>query len=31
MLPETTLNFFRSAEAAPIVAAIRAEQDVVHY
>ena len=31
MLPETTLNFFRSEEAAPIVAAIRAEQDVVHY
>ena len=31
MLPETTLDFFRSEEAAPIVAAIRAEQDVVHY
>ena len=31
MLPETTLAFFRSEEAAPIVAAIRAEQDVVHY
>ena len=31
MLPATTLNFFRSEEAAPIVAAIRREQDVVHY
>ncbi len=31
MLPETTLNFFRSPEAAPVVAAIRREQDVVHY
>ena len=31
MLPETTLNFFRSAEAAPIVAAIRKATDVVHY
>ena len=31
MLPETTLAFFRSAEAAPIVAAIRRETDVVHY
>ena len=31
MLPAATLNFFRSEEAAPIVAAIRAEQDVVHY
>ena len=31
MLPETTLAFFRSAEAAPVVAALRTEQDVVHY
>lgn len=31
MLPETTLAFFRSTEAAPIVAALRAEKDVVHY
>ena len=31
MLPATTLDFFRSPEAAPIVAAIRAETDVVHY
>ena len=31
MLPETTLAFFRSPEAAPVVAAIRREQDVVHY
>ena len=31
MLPETTLSFFRSEEAAPVIAAIRAEQDVVHY
>ena len=31
MLPETTLTFFQSEEADPIVAAIRAEQDVVHY
>ena len=31
MLPETTLTFFRSEEAAPIVAAIRREKDVAHY
>lgn len=31
MLPETTLAYFRSPAAAPIVAAIRREQDVVHY
>jgi hypothetical protein len=31
MLPETTLAYFRSAEAAPVVAAIRKETDVVHY
>ena len=31
MLPEPTLAFFRSPEAAPIVAAIRRAQDVVHY
>ena len=31
MLPETTLAFFRSPEAAPVVAAIRREQDVIHY
>ena len=31
MLPETTLSFFRSPEAAPIVAAIRSAQDVIHY
>ena len=31
MLPETTLAFFRSPEAAPILAAIRREKDVVHY
>ena len=31
MLPETTLNYFRSPEAAPIIAAIRREKDVVHY
>ena len=31
MLPENTLAFFRSPEAAPIVAAIRRETDVVHY
>lgn len=31
MLPETTLAYFRSPEAAPIIAAIRRAQDVVHY
>ncbi|MBQ1410587.1 MAG: [Oscillospiraceae bacterium] len=31
MLPETTLSYFRSPEAAPVVAAIRRAQDVVHY
>ena len=31
MLPETTLSFFRSPEATPIITAIRAESDVVHY
>ena len=31
MLPETTLAFFRSEEAKPIIAAIHAEKDVVHY
>ncbi len=31
MLPETTLAYFRSPEAAPVVAAIRREQDVIHY
>ena len=31
MLPQTTLDFFRSPEAAPVVAAIRKETDVVHY
>ena len=31
MLPETTLAFFRSPEAAPVIAAIRREKDVVHY
>ena len=31
MLPETTLAYFRSPEAAPVVAAIRRAQDVVHY
>ena len=31
MLPESTLAYFRSPEAAPIVAAIRAQEDVVHY
>ncbi|MBQ2327909.1 MAG: [Oscillospiraceae bacterium] len=31
MLPETTLSFFRSPEAAPIITAIRRESDVVHY
>ena len=31
MLPETTLNYFRSPEATPIIAAIRREKDVVHY
>ncbi len=31
MLPETTLAFFRSEEATPIIAAIHAEKDVVHY
>ena len=31
MLPEPTLAFFRSPEAAPVVAAIRREKDVVHY
>lgn len=31
MLPETTLAYFRSPEAAPVVAAIRKETDVVHY
>jgi [citrate (pro-3S)-lyase] ligase len=31
MLPESTLSYFRSPEAAPIVAAIRKETDVVHY
>ncbi|MBR6377164.1 MAG: [Oscillospiraceae bacterium] len=31
MLPQTTLDFFRSPEAAPIVAALRAQQDVIHY
>ena len=31
MLPESTLAYFRSPEAAPVVAAIRKEKDVVHY
>lgn len=31
MLPETSLSFFRSPEAAPVVAAICREKDVVHY
>ena len=31
MLPETTLSYFRSPTAAPVLSAIRAEQDVVHY
>ena len=31
MLPASTLAYFRSAEAAPVVAAIRKETDVVHY
>lgn len=31
MLPEPTLAFFRSEKAKPIVAAIRAEKDVIHY
>ena len=31
MLPETTLSFFRSPEAEPVIAAIRREKDVVHY
>ena len=31
MLPETTLSFFQSPEAAPIITAIRRESDVVHY
>ena len=31
MLPETTLDYFRSPEAAPIVAAIRRAQNVVHH
>ena len=31
MLPESTLSFFRSEEAAPVVAAIKAAQNVVHY
>ena len=31
MLPETTLAYFRSPEGAPVVAAIRRTQDVVHY
>ena len=31
MLPETTLAFFRSEEAKPIIAAIRRTQDVIHY
>ena len=31
MLPETTLAWFRSPEAAPVIAAIRREKDVVHY
>ena len=31
MLPETTLRYFRSPASAPVVAAIRKEQDVIHY
>ncbi len=31
MLPESTLAYFRSEAAAPVVAAIRRTQDVVHY
>ena len=31
MLPETTLRFFQSEEAAPINAAIRAMADPRHY
>ncbi len=30
-LPASTLDFFRSPEAAPVIAAIRAERDVIHY
>ena len=31
MLPETTLRYFQSPESAPVIAAIRAAEDVVHY
>lgn len=31
MLPPSTLSFFTSPEAAPVIRAIRAETDVVHY
>ena len=31
MLPESTLRYFESAEAAPVIAAIRAMQEVRHY
>lgn len=31
LVPETTLRYFLSDEAAPVVAAIRREKDVIHY
>lgn len=31
LVPESTWRFFRSPEAEPVIAAIRAEKDVVHY
>ena len=31
MLPLSTLDYFRSPAAAPVIAAIRAEKDVIHY
>ena len=31
MLPETTLRYFRSPEAAPVIAAICVSDDVIHY
>ena len=31
MLPESTLRYFESAEAAPVIAAIRAMQEARHY
>ena len=31
LVPETTLNYFRSPEAAPVLEKIRSSENVIHY